>query len=56
MKRFKSAGQSQRFLSAHYGINLVKLRRHQVPAAQHRAARTQAIKVWAEVTGVAATA
>ena len=57
MKRFKSAGQAQRFLSAHDGINnLFHLRRHQVPAAQYRAVRTQAFQVWAEVTGVAAAA
>ena len=57
MKRFKSPGQAQRFLSAHDGIsNLFHLRRHQVPAAQYRAARSQAFQVWAEVTGVAAAA
>jgi putative transposase len=57
MKRFKSAGQAQRFLSAHDGINnLFHLRRHQVPATQHRAARTEAFQVWAEVTGVTASA
>jgi len=57
MKRFKSAGQAQRFLSAHDGINnLFHLRRHQVPATRYRAARTQAFQVWAEVTGVAAGA
>ncbi len=57
MKRFKSAGQAQRFLSAHDGINnLFLLRRHQVLATQYRAARTQAFQVWAEVTGVAASA
>jgi putative transposase len=57
MKRFKSAEQAQRFLSAHDGIhNLFHLRRHQVPAAQYRTARTQAFQVWAEVTGVAAGA
>ncbi len=57
MKRFKSAGQAQRFLSAHDGINnLFLLRRHQVPAAQYRAARTQAMQVWAEVSDVAAAA
>jgi putative transposase len=55
MKRFKSAGQAQRFLSAHDGINnLFHLRRHQVPAIQYRTARTQAFQVWAEVTSVAA--
>ena len=57
MKRFKSPSQAQRFLSAHDGINnLFHLRRHQVPATQYRAARTQAMQVWAEVTGVAAAA
>ena len=36
MKRFKSAGQAQRFLSAHDGIdNLFHLRRHQLPASQY---------------------
>jgi putative transposase len=54
MKRFKSAGQAQRFLSAHDGINnLFHLRRDHVPANQYRAARTQAFQTWAEVTGVA---
>jgi len=57
MKRFKSAGQAQRFLSAHDGINILfLLRRHQVPAAQYRAARTEAYQVWAEITGVTAAA
>src|ERR1700748_340010 len=57
MKRFKSAGQAQRFLSAHDGINnLFHLRRDHVPADQYRAARAQAFQTWAEVTGVAASA
>lgn len=57
MKRFKSAGQAQRFLSAHDGINnLFLLRRHKVPAVQYRVARTQALQAWAEVTGVTASA
>ncbi len=57
MRRFKSAGHAQRFLSPHDGINnLFHLRRHQVPATQYRATRTQAFQVWAEVTGVAAAA
>ena len=57
MKRFKSAGQAQRFLSAHGGINnLFLLRRHQVPATQYQAARVRAFQVWAEVTGVIASA
>src|SRR3712207_4954932 len=62
MKRFKSPGQAQRFLSAHDGINnLFHLRRDHRPAAQYRAFRTQAFRTqafrtWAEVAGVAATA
>src|ERR671913_822432 len=57
MKRFKSPGQAQRFLSAHVGINnLFHLRRDHRPAAQYRAFRTQAFRTWAEVAGVAATA
>ena len=57
MKWFKSAGQAQRFLSAHDGINnLFHLRRHQVPAVQYQSAWTEAFQVWAEVTGVAAGA
>src|SRR3954470_2041028 len=57
MKRFKSAGQAQRFLTAHDQINnLFHLRRDHVTADQYRAARTQAFQTWAEVTGVAAFA
>ena len=55
MKRFKSAGQAQRFLSAHDQINnLFYLRRDHITADQYRAARTRAFQTWAEVTGVAA--
>ena len=57
MKRFTSPGQAQRFLSAHDGINnLFLLSRHHVPAVQYRATRVQAFQVWAEVTGVTASA
>jgi hypothetical protein len=57
MKRFKSPGQAQRFLSAHDGINnLFHLRRDHLPATQYRAVRTHAFRMWAEVTGVAAQA
>jgi putative transposase len=56
MKRFKSAGQAQRFLSAHDQINnLFYLRRDHLTAVDHRAARTRAFQVWAEISGVAAT-
>ncbi|MFC7738286.1 IS6 family transposase [Roseomonas sp. GCM10028921] len=57
MKRFKSARQAQRFLSAHDGINnLVQLRRDHVTASQHRAARTRAFAIWAEISGAPAIA
>ena len=57
MKRFKSAGQAQRFLSAHDQIsNLFHLRRDHVPAAQYRAARAQAFHTWAEISGVSTAA
>src|SRR5690348_16974352 len=57
MKRFKSPGQAQRFLSAHDQINnLFHLHRDHLPASQYRAARTQAFQTWAEVTGVVAMA
>jgi putative transposase len=57
MKRFKSAGQAQRFLAAHDHINnLLHLRRDHLLADQYRAARTQAFQIWTEVTGVAALA
>src|SRR6187200_2546957 len=55
MKRFKSAGKAQRFLSAHDQINnLFHLRRDHLTADQYRADRTQAFQTWAEVTGAAA--
>ena len=46
MKQFKSAGQAQRFLSAHDQINnLFNLRRDHVTAADHRASRTRTFQV-----------
>src|SRR5919198_402958 len=57
MKRFKSPGQAQRFLSGHDQINnLFHLRRDYVTAVAYRAARARAFAVWAEVTGVGAAA
>jgi putative transposase len=57
MKRFKSPGQAQRFLSAHDPINnLFHLRRDHVTADQYRVARTRAFAVWADVTGVSTAA
>jgi putative transposase len=57
MKRFKSPGQAQRFLSAHAPINnLFHLRRDQLTADQHRAARAQTFEVWADITGISTAA
>jgi putative transposase len=51
MKRFKSAGQAQRFRSAHDTINnLFHRRPDHVTALHYRAARSQAFATWAEVT------
>jgi putative transposase len=57
MKRFKSAGQAQRFLSAHDPINnLFHLRRDHVTATEYRAARTRAFEIWADITDATAAA
>src|SRR6187401_765160 len=57
MKQFKSAGQAQRFLSAHDQINnLFHLRRDHLTAAEHRASRMQTFRVWAEISSVIAAA
>ena len=57
MKRHKSPRHAQRLLAAHDQVNnLFHLRRHRLPAEQCRAARAQAFRTWAEVTGVAAAA
>jgi putative transposase len=51
---FKSAGQAYRFLSAHDQINnLFYLRRDHLTAAEHRDARTQTFRVWAEISSPA---
>jgi putative transposase len=53
MKQFKSAGQAQRFLSAHDQINnLFQRRRDHVTATEHRASRAQKFKIWAEICSV----
>ena len=57
MKRFNSARQAQRFLSAHDQINsLFHLSRNHVPASEFRAARERAFEMWADISGVAAAA
>ena len=49
MKKFKSPGQAQRFLSAHGPINnLFRPRRHLLKATAYRAARKQAFSKWLE--------
>ncbi len=55
MKRFKSAGQAQRFLSTHDQVANLFRRSANVTAAAHHTSRTQAFRVWAEVTGIART-
>ena len=52
MKRFTSAGQAQRFLSAHDQIANLFRRPALTTASDHRRARAQAFRVWAEVTGI----
>ena len=57
MKRFKSAGQAQRFLFAHDGINnLFHLRRGHITAGEYRAAREVRFAMWADISRVAAAA
>jgi len=53
MKRFKSAGQAQRFLSVHDQVANLLRRSATSNAAERREARSQALTAWAEVTGVA---
>ncbi len=51
MRRFKSAGQAQRFLSVHGVIlNLFRVGRHLVRPANHRILRARSFVVWSEVT------
>jgi len=56
MKRFKSAGQAQRFLSAHGQVANLFRRPANTNAVDHRRARARAFQVWAEVTGIASDA
>ena len=56
MKRFKSAGQAQRFLSVHDQVaNLFRRSTHS-KAAEHRCARARAFQAWTEITGVGTVA
>ena len=53
MKRFKSAGHAQGFLSVHDQVANLLRRSANSNAAECRKARSQAFTAWAEVTGVA---
>ncbi len=51
MRRFKAAGQAQRFLSVHGVIlNLFRVGRHLLRPANHRILRARSFLVWSEVT------
>ena len=51
MRRFKSPGQAQRFLSVHEAIqNLFRVGRHLLGAAHYRELRGRAFLVWHEAT------
>ena len=51
MRRFKSAGQAQRFLSLHSVIqNLFRLGRHLLRSTNHRLLRSRSFAVWRTVT------
>jgi putative transposase len=51
MRRFKSAGHAQRFLSVHGHIqNLFRLGRHLLRAVHYRLLRTRSFGIWDEVT------
>ena len=52
-KRFKSAGQAQRFLSVHDQVRNLFRRLSTSNAADHRGSRARAFTAWSEVTGVA---
>jgi putative transposase len=51
MRRFKSAGQAQRFLSLHGVLqNLFRVGRHLLRSANHRLLRSRSFEVWRTVT------
>ena len=53
MKRFKSAGQAQRFLSVHDQVANLFRRPARANAADHRTSLAQAFRVWSEVSNTA---
>jgi putative transposase len=57
MKRFRSVGEAQRFLSAFSGISPhFRPRRHLMPAHDYRAEMTVRFAIWEQITGVAGLA
>jgi putative transposase len=54
MKQFKSARQAQRFLSVHDQVANLFRRPANTSATTHRQSQAQALKIWAEVAGLAA--
>jgi putative transposase len=57
MRRFKSAGQAQRFLAAYGPIaSHFRPQRHLLPARVYRQEMTQRFQAWREVTGTAVAA
>jgi putative transposase len=54
MKKFKSAGQAQRFLWVHDQVGNLFRRPANTAASDQRQARARAFTAWAEVTGIAA--
>ena len=52
MRRFKSAGQAQRFLSVHGVVqNLFRLGRHHLRSTHYRLLRARSFKEWSAATG-----
>jgi putative transposase len=54
MKRFKSAGQAQRFLSVHDQVANLFRRPAKTNAGEHRRARAKTFTTWAIATGIVA--
>ena len=53
MRRFKSAGQAQRFLSVHAAVNNLSLQgRHLMAARNYRELRNHGFAEWDYVSGV----
>jgi len=51
MRRFKSAGQAQRFLTVHGAVgNLFRLGRHLMRASYYREFRSKAFSEWQQVS------